>query len=155
MSKKRNAGVSRLAFGKSAEHLIASLMLRDGLSVYFPLADDHGVDAIIEKQNGELVKVQIKATSEDNVYPGWFIINDHIKQTNFYFVLYAEKVKTIWLLSSEELGNEASKGREGEWNIDFCGTRKGSVTIKENLEKYIVYPTLHGRKPFKRIAENG
>ena len=44
-------------------------MLMEGLDVYLPLVDDHGVDCVIKRENGTFIEVQIKARSRD-VAPG-------------------------------------------------------------------------------------
>ncbi len=144
---------SSIMFGKHVEYFIASLMMKDGLSVYFPLADDHGVDAIVEKPNGGLAKVQIKGSSKNNKYPGFFIVSKHVEQANYYFVFYAERTGTIWLFSSGEFVKAASKGRQSEWNINLCGTSKGKPTINPSTEEHIIYPALYGRQTFKRILD--
>lgn len=41
---------STAGFGKRMEYKIIGDMLMEGLDVYIPLVDDHGVDAIIKKK---------------------------------------------------------------------------------------------------------
>ena len=47
-------------FGKRMEYFVISKMLEQGLDVYIPLIDDNGIDAVIRKQDGSFVEVQIK-----------------------------------------------------------------------------------------------
>ena len=46
-------------FGKRMEYNIIGKMLMEGLDVYIPLVDDHGVDAIIKKKNGTFVTIRM------------------------------------------------------------------------------------------------
>ena len=46
-------------FGKRMEYNIIGKMLMEGLDVYIPLVDDHGVDAIIKKEDGTFVTVRM------------------------------------------------------------------------------------------------
>ena len=48
-------------FGKRMEYRIIGDMLMEGLDVYVPLVDDHGVDAVIKKADGTFIEIQIKA----------------------------------------------------------------------------------------------
>ena len=56
---------STAGFGKRMEYNLVGQMLMEGLDVYLPLVDDHGVDCIIKKTDGTFIEVQIKARSED------------------------------------------------------------------------------------------
>lgn len=47
------------------EFLIISEMLCQGLDVYRPVVDDKGIDAVIRRDDGTYVEVQIKARSND------------------------------------------------------------------------------------------
>ena len=46
-------------FGKRMEYKIVGDMLMEGLDVYLPLVDDHGVDCVIKKSDGTFIEVQI------------------------------------------------------------------------------------------------
>ena len=39
-------------FGKRMEYNLIGKMLMEGLDVYLPLVDDHGVDCVIKQENG-------------------------------------------------------------------------------------------------------
>jgi hypothetical protein len=101
-----NVGIpfrSTAGFGKRMEYNLFGKMLMEGLDVYLPLVDDHGVDCVIKKPNGTFIEVQIKARSKD-VAPGdaaLFAAISHEPSENFYFVFYSERLETMWILSSE------------------------------------------------------
>ena len=50
-------------FGKRIEYYVVGLMLKQGLDVYMPLVDDDAIDAVIKRDDGSFVEVQIKARS--------------------------------------------------------------------------------------------
>ena len=52
-------------FGKRMEYNLVGKMLMEGLDVYLPLVDDHGVDYVIKKEDGTFIEVQIKARSSE------------------------------------------------------------------------------------------
>ena len=53
-------------FGKRMEYYLIGNMLMEGLDVYVPLVDDHGVDCVIKKEDGTFIEVQIKAKRIEN-----------------------------------------------------------------------------------------
>ena len=52
-------------FGKRMEYNLIGKMLMEGLDVYLPLVDDHGVDCVIKKEDGTFIEIQIKARSNE------------------------------------------------------------------------------------------
>lgn len=135
----------KASYGKRVEYMIISKMLMEGMDVYVPLVDDHGVDCVVKKADGTFVEVQIKATSKncDTRYCAMFSAIWHEKTPNYYFVFYSETLDTIWLLSSEEfvsLSSQSSSGKnKGQRAIQFNGCRTDKNT-KEKIpycsEKY-------------------
>lgn len=143
-------------FGKRMEYNLIGQMLMEGLDVYTPLVDDHGVDCVIKKEDGTFIEVQIKARSKD-VTDGdaaLFSAITHDLTPNFYFVFYSERIETMWILSSEEFLSECSTNKEGKnkgkHSIWFNGNRKDTDNeikkeyCKKKYEKYIA-------KDFKRF----
>ena len=51
-----------MIWGKLAEETCRMIM--EGLDVYLPLVDDHGVDCIIKRENGTFIEIQIKQGRE-------------------------------------------------------------------------------------------
>ena len=136
-------------FGKRVEYNIIGKMLMEGLDVYIPLVDDHGVDCIIKKADGTFVEVQIKARSKE-VTDGdaaLFAAIDHQPTPNYYFVFFSERLQLMWIMSSEEflqecVTNQSGKNK-GKHSIWFNGNRIDPDTkqkkeyCKERFEKYI------------------
>lgn len=136
-------------FGKRMEYNLVGKMLMEGLDVYLPLVDDHGVDCIIKKEDGTFIEVQIKARSSE-VTDGdaaLFSAITHSLTPNFYFVFYSERLDLMWIMSSEEFIQECVTNKNGKnigkRSIWFNGNRidKNSGEKKEyckaRFEKYI------------------
>ena len=136
-------------FGKRMEYNLIGQMLMEGLDCYIPLVDDHGVDCVIKKEDGTFIEVQIKARSSDVIDgdAALFSALTHDLTPNFYFVFYSDRMKMMWIMSSEEFLSECTtnkkgknKGKKGIW---FNGNRINRKTgkkqeyCKPQFEKYI------------------
>lgn len=137
------------SFGKRMEYYLIGQMLMEKLDVYMPLVDDHGVDCVIEKEDGTFIKVQIKARSKD-VADGdaaLFSAITHETTDNFFFVFFSERLNTMWILSSEEFLQECvtnkSGKNKGKHSIWFNGNKINKETgvkeeyCKKQFEKYV------------------
>ncbi len=136
-------------FGKRMEYYLVGKMLMEGLDVYLPLVDDHGVDCVIKRQDGTFIEVQIKARSSE-VTEGdaaLFAAIRHKLTPNFYFVFYSERLDTMWILSSEEFLQECVTNKTGKnagtHSIWFNGNRldkesgKKKEYCKKQFEPYV------------------
>ncbi len=137
-------------FGKRIEYYLIGLMLKEGIDVYVPLVDDNAIDAIIKKQDGSYIEIQIKARSQD-VNMGdaaLFSAINHKDRDNYYFVFYSERLQKTWIMSSEEFIKEAALNKSGKnigkRSIWFNGTKTDKITkekieyAKERYDKYLV-----------------
>lgn len=86
-------------FGKRMEYNLVGKMLMEGLDVYLPLVDDHGVDCVIKKEEGTFIEIQIKARSKEVAFgdAGLFSAITHDFTPNFYFVFYSERLDSMWI----------------------------------------------------------
>lgn len=139
---------SKASFGKRIEYYIFGLMLRDGLDVYIPTVDDHGVDAIVKCPDGRLCEIQIKALSMNSTQKLFAAIKHPDKPIeNFWFVFYLEaenpQDEKIYLLTSEEFLAEASKNTKA--GSKHIGER--SILFGRSRVKYAV-------KTFDRVIDN-
>jgi len=138
-------------------------MLKEGLDVYIPLVDDHAVDAIVKRKDGSTALIQIKARSKDVKFgdAALFAAITHEKiRSAYWFVFYSERLKMIWIMTSEEFDSEAVKNKTGKnigiRSIWFNGKRKNKTTgiteeyCKQQWEKYLA----PAEGAFNRIAEN-
>lgn len=136
-------------FGKRMEYNLVGKMLMEGLDVYLPLVDDHGVDCVIKKENGTFIEVQIKARSNEVIDgdAALFAAITHNLTPNFYFVFYSERLNLMWIMSSEEFLNECTTNRngnnKGKHSIWFNGNKIDKSTgirkeyCKKQFEKYL------------------
>ena len=70
------------SFGKRMEYQIIGDILAQGLDVYIPLIDDHGVDCVVKTPDGRFIEIQIKARSRQAKQVGCFTVDNHINQKN-------------------------------------------------------------------------
>ena len=136
-------------FGKRMEYNLVGKMLMEGLDVYLPLVDDHGVDCVIKKEDGKFIEVQIKARSKEVAEKdaALFSAITHEKTPDFYFVFYSERLGTMWIMSSEEFLDNCvtnktgkNKGRHGIWFNGYRTDKKTGEKIefcKPRFEKFI------------------
>lgn len=134
------------AFGKRMEYWVIGKMLKEGLDVYVPMVDDFGIDAIVRKNDGSFIEVQIKARSKTVVFgdAALFAAIKHEKvRSDYYFVFYSERLDMMWVLSSEEFIKEAVQNKtgknKGKRSIWFNGknTKEKREYCKPQFEKYI------------------
>ncbi len=138
-----------LGFGKQIEHRIVGLLLNECFEVYAPLIDDDAIDLVIKKSNGTFIEIQIKARSKAVAIGSGarFSMISHKKRKNYFFVFYAEKLNTYWIMSSEEFLKNSTQNKAGKYigrrNINFAGKRTDKKTGKcaeyvyERFKKYI------------------
>lgn len=92
------------------------------------------------KKDSTFVEVQIKARSK-NVVEGdaalFAAIEHRMPRKNYYFVFYSERLKAMWLMSSEEFIAEAVQNKSGanagKRSIWFNGTKTDKAT-KQKIE---------------------
>lgn len=127
---RHNAG-----FGKRMEYFIISKMLTEGLDVYIPLVDDFGIDAIVRKNDGSFIELQIKARSNDVKFgdTGLFSAITHEHRANYYFVFYSLRIDKMWILTSEQFIKEAVQNKPGK-NIGKRSIWFNGKNTKANTE---------------------
>ena len=136
-------------FGKRMEYNLVGKMLMEGLDVYLPLVDDHGVDCVIKKEDGTFIEVQIKARSNE-VTDGdaaLFAAITHELTPNFFFAFYSERLEMMWIMSSEEFLRECVTNKTGKnagkhriwFNVNRTDPKTGvkKEYCKKQFEQYI------------------
>lgn len=127
-------------FGKRIEYWIIGLMLKEDLDVYVPLVDDDAVDAVIKRNNGSYISVQIKARSKDVILgnAALFAAITHEHRKDYWFIFYSERMEMKWVMTSAEfiknsVQNKAGKNK-GKRKIWFNGKKRKRGTV--NSEEY-------------------
>lgn len=139
----------KAGFGKRIEYWIIGRMLKEGLDVYVPLVDDDAIDAVVRREDGSFITVQIKARSSDVIEgdAALFAAIPHELRDNYWFVFYSERMDTMWIMSSSEFIEEADQNKsgknKGKRSIWLNGRKKDKVSgdtkeyCKPKFEKYI------------------
>ncbi len=125
------------SFGKKIEYKLIGDMLAEGLDVYVPLVDDHGVDCVVKKEDGTFIEIQIKARSNEVAAKdaALFAAITHELTNNFYFVFYSERLDTMWIMSSKEFLYECTTNKTGKNKGKHTIHLNGYKTDKETGEK--------------------
>lgn len=135
-------------FGKRMEYWIIGKMLKEGLDVYVPLVDDFGIDAIVRKQDGTFLEVQIKARSSSvkKRDAALFAAIEHPDlRKNYYFVFYSERMDAMWIMSSKDLIEKSYQNQKGinvgKRSVWLNGSRKNKTGEPEEypLPKFAGY----------------
>lgn len=135
---RHNAG-----FGKRIEHFIIGRMLKEGLDVYLPVVDDDAIDAVVKRPDGVYVEVQIKARSSDCKFgnAALFAAIPHEYRPNYWFVLFAERMDTTWIMSSREFIEHSSMNVQGKnagkRTLWLNGKRGRQEIVKPQFERYV------------------
>ncbi len=133
-------------FGKRIEFYIIGLMLKEGLDLYIPLVDDNAIDAVVRKEDGSFVEVQIKARSKNVLFGdgALFAAIPHEYRKNYWFVFYSERINSIIIMSPREFIKEAVQNKTGKnkgvRSIWFNGknTKEQKEFVKKQFLKYVV-----------------
>ncbi|HOT58392.1 MAG TPA: hypothetical protein PLJ83_01905 [Spirochaetales bacterium] len=133
-------------FGKRIEFYVIGRMLKEGLDLYIPLVDDNAIDAVVRKEDGTFVEIQIKARSKDVKFGdgALFAAIPHEYRKNYWFIFYSERLDTTFILSSKEFLKESVQNKRGKntglRSIWFNGknTKNNTEHVKEQFKKYIV-----------------
>ena len=135
-------------FGKRMEYNLIGKMLKEGLDVYLPVVDDHGVDCVIKRDDGTYIEIQIKARSNDVAFgnAALFSAITHELTPNYYFVFFSERLNSMWILSSEDFLSECNTNQTGrnagKHSILFNGkqtnrkTKQSTEFCYERFDKY-------------------
>ena len=121
-------------FGKRIEFWLIAQMLKEGLDVYVPLVDDNAIDVVVRRADGTFVEVQIKARSSDVRFgdAGLFAAIPHEIRNNYWFVFYSERLKTMWIMTSDEFIANSDQNKSGKniglRSIWFNGVRKDKAS---------------------------
>lgn len=111
------------------------------------MVDDDGIDAIIRKDDGSYIEVQIKARSKTVVEgdAALFAALKHdvnrINHDKYYYVFYSERLDKIWILSGDEFDKEAVENKSGKnigkRSIWFNGKKDSIEYAKDKYNKYL------------------
>ncbi len=138
--------IGSLEKGKMAELAVFSQLLERGVVPYVPLVDIKGIDAIIRRDDGRLLEIQIKSTYSKNMQ-GSFNVDDLVAKRNFFIVgvigegSVPEKYE-YWVFPSNVFFKNAQliphpdKGYT-TYRLDlWSGKRKYGAYLKDSLQEF-------------------
>ena len=103
--------------GKVGELIVLTEVLKRGASVFIPVVDTVGIDAIVRKRNGVLLELQIKTRGTEYT-SGWFDVyvpkDYRLEQLVVVFVDIACKPEEVWIFPARVLMDYAIKAGGGE-----------------------------------------
>ena len=110
--------IEDLRKGKSAELLVFSELIRRGADLYLPVIDI-GIDAIIRREDGTYLEIQVKSTEKDD-QAGYFNVDDINKRPeDKFFIICIDMNKknfkvegrpNIWILSAKDFKKYMTSG---------------------------------------------
>ena len=86
--------------GKLDELYVFSKLIEKGAMPFLPIADIHGIDAIVRKRDGTYVEIQVKATWEKQA--GYFNVRNLVERDSLFIVGLIMGIETpeAWILPS-------------------------------------------------------
>ena len=137
--------IGSLAKGKGAEFSVFSELLRRGVNLYLPVMDV-GIDAIVRKEDGTCLEIQVKSTQEED-QAGWFNVYDidQHKGTQLFIVCVdlSKGPPEVWIIPAKvfiEYSNvyEPEKGwKRYTLGIDSKSKKHGNKLRRDILRKYL------------------
>ncbi len=145
---------TNLQKGKFGELWVFGNLINKGASVYAPIVDEEGVDAIIRKKDGPLVEIQVKSTRAKN-QAGYFNVKAkklHPKCNLFIVCVDMSPMDAtparqpeVWIFPSKEFVKYATLTSD-EFRLALPdGNLKYGKPLTELLAKYYeAWPQLTG-----------
>ena len=138
------AEIGSAAIGKIGELYVFSELLRRGATVFSPVADIRGIDAVVRKSDGTFLAVQVKTHSTDYM-AGWFDVDDLHEHHPGTFVVVGINMgqyppSEVWIVPAEvfiEYGTK-SKRADGsnQYRLDLdARSRKHGNQLRRDLLK--------------------
>jgi len=117
--------------GKRAEFLVFVELIKRGADVYLPIMDT-GIDAIVRREDGTHLDIQVKSTEKGWSLDAWVPDNPQLRQRRFIVwvdMSKSEENPEIWVFPGE-IFNDYSMKIGAEQNgtyrrLDLSATRKG------------------------------
>jgi len=138
--------IGNLEKGKMAELAVFGELLKRGVIPYVPLVDIKGIDAIIRKDDGRLLEIQVKSTYSKEMQ-GSFNVDDLVAKPNFFIIGVIGEGDMpgkyeYWVFPSEVFRKNAQpiphpdKGYK-TYRLDlWSGKRKYGAYLKETLHEF-------------------
>ena len=138
------ATIGSVATGKIGELYVFSELLRRGATVFSPVADIRGIDAVVRKKDGTFLAVQVKTHSTEYMAE-WFDVHDLDEHDLGTFVVVGINMRQyppsdVWIVPADvfiEYGTK-SKRADGsnQYRLDLdARSRKHRNRLRRDLLK--------------------
>lgn len=128
--------------GKRGEFLVLGELLKHRASVYVPVVDAEGIDAIVRRPGGAFIELQIKTINTPKT-PRWFQVTGLQPRPSFFVigVILATSPPEVWIIPSDVFVEYSSvSGETGKKIFDLDldgGTRRLGRPKREILRQYL------------------
>lgn len=128
--------------GKQAEFWVFGELIRRGVSLYVPVVDVEGIDAIARRKDGACLEIQVRSVWEPK-YSRWFYASNLVPRPSF-FIIGVDMTTTqpeVWIIPSVEFSKYATVSRlkTGGTSYDLrlnSGSRKFGKKLSDILNIY-------------------
>ena len=131
--------------GKRAEYLVFSELIKGRAEIYVPLIDT-GIDAIIRREDGKHLDIQVKSTEKGWSFAIWLSDKYDEEKLKTFFIVCVDMSKQppeTWILPSNKFKEYATKASQMEGlgyyrlNLDAKSKRHGNKRRREILQEYL------------------
>lgn len=110
-------------------------LLRRGVNPYVPIVDQGGIDALIRRQDGSYIEVQVK-TANTPKYPRWFGIQNMIPRPQLFVVCVCLALPSVetWIIPSESFKAHSNYSAKRKYHdLDIDSTQRGKKVKRSEL----------------------
>lgn len=126
--------------GKLGELYVFTKLIEKGAMPFLPIADIKGVDAVVRKQDGTYVEVQIKATWPPE-QAGYFNVHNLVERDSLFIVglIMGIEPPEGWIVPSKEFVRHATLREKGTVHLLSLGLgdTKLEKSRREKLAEYL------------------
>lgn len=115
------ANIGTVERGKLGELYVFGKLIEKGAMPFTPIADIHGIDAVVRKKDGTYVEIQVKATWEKQA--GYFNVRNLVERDSLFIVglIMGIEPPEAWILPSKEFIKHATLREEGTVHLLSLG----------------------------------
>lgn len=120
--------------GKRYELYVFQKLIERGVMPFLPVADVHGIDAVIRRKDGTYIEIQVKGTEKPE-QRGWFNVPGLIPRKKLFIVGIEDDGKELvtWIFPSQVFADHTTSRRQ--LGLD-SGIRKYGKYLREKLADY-------------------
>ena len=135
-------GIGNIEKGKLGELYVFMKLIEGGAMPFLPIADIRGVDAVVPKNDGTYVEIQVKTTWPPE-QAGYFNVTNLTPRENLFIVcliMGMEEIPEAWILPSTIFVNHATKRKVDNKTVYLLSLGLGETKLersrREKLTQY-------------------